>query len=206
MPPNGSQTPFGMTFDSRRLGLDGVGRWNQADTQVLIRAEMVGGGGGGGFYGITEENDYSDPVELQPVFVGLSSLAGVGPLQSSFPTDAFYLWSEHLPNYVEFARFVTPADSSGESEGVFLKLGVQGGDADRNPLPFHGVIGRDDPLRIPFFTQPCDFNSDGFCDQQDLDQLNTAVAEGSSDPDLNLDGFRSAADHGNRRRSLAKPQ
>lgn len=178
-----SQSRWGVTLDPRALGIDNGGSWNQADTQLLIRQEMVGGGAGGAVAGTEESNDGSDPVNLQPASEWLT--AGIGPTKAGRPTDGFFLWKDHQANYVEFARIVTPAEPTNESDGVFLQLGVQAGDGNRNPLPFHDVIGLEEPLRIPFFAQPCDFNSDGFCDQQDLDRLSAAA--GTTDASLNLD-------------------
>lgn len=186
-PSRGIPTPNGVGLFPPLDEIDGIARWNQADTQLLIRADMVGASGGAGFAGITEENDMSDPVALQPTAERFARIAGMGPLMMDLPTDAFFLWGDNQANYVELTRIVTLADPSGEPAGVFLKVGIQGSDANRNPLSFHDIIGLDEPLQIPFFVQPCDFDSDGVCGQADLDRLNAAVAQSATDPDLNLD-------------------
>lgn len=178
-------TPTGVTWFLGRF--EGVGNWNRADTQLSVRYWMIGSGGAGGASGIFELNDFSDPTGLQPTVDGFETHVGIGPLDMGTPGDIFTLKIEHQTNFVELARFVTPAKSNAESEGVFFKVGAQGSDANHDPLPFHDVIGLNEPLEIPFFAQPCDFNSDGFCDQQDLDRLHVAVEQGLSDPDLNLD-------------------
>ena len=145
---------------------------------------MVGAGAGLGFHSTRETNDFSNPAQLQAVFAN-QQLAGIGDTAMEQHTDAFFIQALFQYGDLDFAQIVTPAT---EDEGVYLTVGVLGGDEDRNPLPFDQIFGLHDPIEIPFFAQPCDFDSNGHCDSNDLEQLNLAVASGAIDPLLNVDG------------------
>jgi hypothetical protein len=177
--PFGSPTPQGMF----RGGLPGIGRWDQADSQLLVNAHQVIGAG----FGLVDEtNDQTSPVELGRV-EGLDPASGIGTLASSKPfLSRFSLTTDEQTSYVEFLQVVTPASLT-DTDGVYLTIGVLGGDDEGEPWPFHGVVGLEQPLQIPFFAQPCDFNEDGFCDQEDLAQLTAAVISGIEAPHLNVD-------------------
>ena len=170
-------TPQGMLLS----GLPGIGRWDQADSQLLVNAHQVIGAG---FHLIDETNDQTSPVELGRV-EGLDPPSGVGTLAES-SLSRFSLTTDEQASYVEFLQVVTPASLT-DTDGVYLTIGVLGGDDRGEPWAFHGVVGLEQPLQIPFFAQPCDFDADGYCDQEDLAQLTSAVANGIQDPHLNVD-------------------
>jgi hypothetical protein len=183
----GVPTPTGIPANLIGSAL-GLGQWNEADTQILLRANQIGVGAGHGFSGIYETNDRVSRVHIDPLTEPLvPAIDGLGSIQMGQPTDIFSVGPEYQTSYIELYQFVTPADVGDESEGVFFSAGVQGGDANGDPLLFHDVFGIEDPLQVPFFSQPCDFDGDGFCNQQDLDRLLAAIADGIEDPDLNLD-------------------
>ncbi len=188
-------TPNGLADSFIQASTESLGIWNAADSQLLITPDMIGGGAGGSYAGISEENDFSDPVQTSGTLPELvinefafDPPAGVGNLEMTAPTDIFMLDTEEQSNYIELAYIVTVAKRSIDDEvgQVFLRVGIQGGDDANNPLPFDGIIGLDEPLTIPFFAQPCDFNADATCDQTDLDLLLGVV--GSENADFNLDG------------------
>ena len=114
------------------------------------------------------------------------------------PTDTFFLRPEAQSKTIDFAYLVTPAriDGGDDRGRVYLTLGVMGGDSDDQPLPDVGVIGLDQPLEIPFFAEPCDFDASGTCDVADLNQILFSL--GTEQPLFDLDPTNPVIDLGDR--------
>jgi hypothetical protein len=168
---------------------------------------MIGGKVGNGFNGISETNDMTiGEIPGLPLVQGTPSVSGIGPISMVNGTDAFFLAPAFQSDEVQIAFLVTPARTlnTGTVGEIFLTLGVLGGDENNEPIPHEGIIGLDQPIAIPFFAEPCDFNADGMCDVDDLNQLLAAL--GTENSEVNLDASNPLIDLSDRDAWLADAQ
>jgi hypothetical protein len=165
--------------------------WIAYDSHLFIDHGVIGVSMGHGFTGVSETNDGSNPVSanevLPEIVFGGQPSTGMGDLTMVLPSDTFFLRRDAQSNTIDFAYLVTPAriDGGDDRGRVYLTLGVMGGDSDDQPLPDVGVIGLEQPLEIPFFAEPCDFDASGTCDVADLNQILFSL--GTEQPLFDLD-------------------
>lgn len=170
--------------------------WRQVDSHIVISDDDLGAlivppGA------MSEDNDLSNPAGLNDqlshfslLFDDIPAMTGIGGIG----VDRYALFSLDTPlqdNFVEVAQLLTPAvmPDTGQRGEVFFRVGILGGDESNVPLPDEGVVGLDEPLAVPFFPEPCDFDGDGRCDVVDLDALLAALDTSNAAFDLQEDGI-----------------
>jgi hypothetical protein len=170
--------------------------WAAADSHMMLHYEDIAFDIGGG-YRVEEENDQSNLLDLDSQLTEAGDhrpLTGLGELRMPLHPSMFALSRETQSKPIQLAYLVVPAvmpETGGPGE-IVLTLGILGADDQDTPLPDEGIIGLDEPVRFPFFPEPCDFDSDGRCDVTDLDLL--LSVRGNADPRFDLDRSGSIID------------
>ncbi len=166
--------------------------WRPADSHELLGIYDVGA-----MYigpaATDEDNDLTNPVGLDAQLSSFSfgpAVTGIGDIRGTIPEHAFSLDTLLQVREVALGQLVTPAimPDTGQRGEVLVRVGILGADESNEPLPDEGVVGLDEPVRIPFFSEPCDFNADGRCDIVDVDLLQAALDTSNTLFDLQEDG------------------
>lgn len=163
----------------------------RADSHILFGRHGVGANAACGLGGAYEDNDHSDPIGLdEQLQTDQPMSSGIGGIVTPCQPLLFSLDLDLQDNFVELVQLVTPAvmaDTGARGE-VFFRGGILGADENNLPLPDEGVIGLDEPIAVPFFPEPCDFDGDGRCDTADLDELLAGLGMSNAALDLVSDG------------------
>ena len=153
------------------------------DSRTDVAMEIIAG-----VYGMAEENDASNPVALHADALGAEfAVFGIGSLQSLLDDyGGSVLAREKQSRFIELAQLTTPARMPGTDRAgrVSMSFGVLGADADDQPMDEWARFGTDVPIPVPFLFPPCDYDRDGFCTVEDINQL--VDAAGTEDPHRNL--------------------
>ena len=110
--------PAGNAFEEAAGALYAA-EWGALDTHLLLTEAQIAGG----VFGVQESNDGSfGNAGFEPLPTTAAAVAGIGPLQNTAPTDAFFVQPEFQLSSIDFAYIVTPVGAG----AVNMTLGLLG--------------------------------------------------------------------------------